>query len=373
MDFRINKVKEENEILSFQLEGLNVCFANSLRRTILSDINTIVFKTMPYEESKCTIFHNTTKLNNEILKQRLSCIPIHISDSSFNHENFIMELDEINEDDQIKIITSKHFRIKNKETDKYLSQEETKKIFPPYLGLSNSTEYYIDFVKLLPKISDAIPGNKIKLQCEFSISNARDDSMFNVVSTCSYGNTIDQERVEETIKEKMAMWKQQGKSKEDISFEIDNFKALEAKRIFIPDSFNFIIQSVGVFENKELIKKACLVLENKCIEFLDEVQSGDSKIETSNTTMENCFDIQIKDIFFELGAILNHILYSNYYETDKKILSYVGFKKMHPHDDSAVLRIAFLQSNNGEKTIVQLLEDSSKLIVNTFQKIKKLF
>jgi len=328
---------------------------------------------MPYDENKCTIFENTTKLNNEILKQRLSCIPIHISDPSFKHEEYMMELDESNDEDQIKIVTTKHFRVKHKETEKYLSAEETKQIFPPFVGLSNSTEYYIEFVKLLPKISDTIPGNRIKLQCNFSVSNARDDSMFNVVSTCSYGNTIDQERVEAVIKEKIAYWKEQGKSKEEISFETENFKALDAKRIFIPNSFNFIIHSVGVFDNKNIVKKGCVVLENKCIEFLDEIQSGDSSIEVSNTTMENCFDVIIKDHYFELGAIFNHLLYSNYYDTEKKMLSYIGFKKMHPHDDSAVLRIAFQESYNGEKTIIQIIEESVKIMVATFQKIKKLF
>ena len=39
---------------------------------------------------------NTTRLNNEILKQRLSCIPIHIKDLEMPLQDYIMELDIIN-------------------------------------------------------------------------------------------------------------------------------------------------------------------------------------------------------------------------------------------------------------------------------------
>ena len=52
----------------------------ALRRTILSDIPVVVFRTSPEEENNCIIDKNTTRFNNEIVKQRLSCIPICIAD-----------------------------------------------------------------------------------------------------------------------------------------------------------------------------------------------------------------------------------------------------------------------------------------------------
>ena len=373
MDFKIDKLREENDVLTFQLQGLNVCFANSIRRTILSDIPTIVFKTMPYSENKCTIFENTTKLNNEILKQRLSCIPIHISDLSIPIDDYLLELNVQNDTEEIKVVSTKDFKIKNNQTDKYLSDNDVKKIFPPFVGQSNSHEYFIEFVKLLPKISETIPGSKIHLECKFSISNSRDDSMFNVVSTCSYGNTIDQERIDIVLNEKMASWKKEGKSKDEITFEVNNFKTLEAKRIFIPNSFSFIIQSVGVFENKFLVKQACTILESKSVKFLDELQNGEIKIEDAVSTIKNCFDIALVDDYFEIGTILNHLLYTNYYSSEENLLSYIGFKKMHPHDDAATLRIAFNTDQHGHNTIIQITENVIKIIVNTLQKIKKLF
>jgi hypothetical protein len=64
---------------------------------------------------------------------------------------------------------------------------ETAKIFRP----GKTTNRFIDFSRLRPKISETIPGEALKLSANFSISNAKDNAMYNVVSKCTYSNTID--------------------------------------------------------------------------------------------------------------------------------------------------------------------------------------
>ena len=87
--------------------------ANALRRIIVSDIPTFVFRTYPYNENKAEIRHNTTRLHNEIIKQRLSCIPIHIQDMGFPYKDYVIELDVKNETDNIVYVTTRDFKIKN--------------------------------------------------------------------------------------------------------------------------------------------------------------------------------------------------------------------------------------------------------------------
>ena len=58
-------------VLYFTLSNLNVSIANSLRRVILSDIPTLAFKTFPDKENQANITTNTSRFNNEILKQLL--------------------------------------------------------------------------------------------------------------------------------------------------------------------------------------------------------------------------------------------------------------------------------------------------------------
>ena len=189
MNPQVETIIENNDTLTFTLSGVNVSLANAIRRTILSDIPIVVFRTSPIESNKAKITANTSRLNNEILKQRLSCIPIHISDLQMPLQNYIAELNKENLTDTLMYVTTEDFRIKNVQTGEYLSEKNTREIFPP----CEQTGYYIDIARLRPKISDEIPGEKLQLTCEFSIGNAKLDSMFNVASTCSYGYTVDAE------------------------------------------------------------------------------------------------------------------------------------------------------------------------------------
>lgn len=93
MNPQVELNSEADDSLAFTLSGVNVSIANAIRRTILSDIPLVVFRTSPYEECKATILKNTTRLHNEIIKQRLSCIPICIKeDDNFPIHNYIMEV-----------------------------------------------------------------------------------------------------------------------------------------------------------------------------------------------------------------------------------------------------------------------------------------
>ena len=83
---------ENKGVYSFTLENANVSIANALRRVILSDIETVVFNT---DDDNINILENTTRFHNEILKQRLGCIPIHIKDID-NIENILVELNKHN-------------------------------------------------------------------------------------------------------------------------------------------------------------------------------------------------------------------------------------------------------------------------------------
>ena len=113
MNPQISEMYEDRGVLKFTLSGVHMSLANSIRRTILSDIPTVVFRTFPYNQNQATIHKNTTRFNNEILKQRLSCIPIHIQDLETPLEDFEVEINVKNKTDSIQFITTKDFRVKN--------------------------------------------------------------------------------------------------------------------------------------------------------------------------------------------------------------------------------------------------------------------
>ena len=93
----ITEKREENNRLRFHISDINVSLVNGLRRTILTDIPVFVFKTTPHEENQADIIVNKTRFNNEIIKQRLSCVPIHIDDLTIPYDNLEVEINKKND------------------------------------------------------------------------------------------------------------------------------------------------------------------------------------------------------------------------------------------------------------------------------------
>ena len=122
---------------------------------------------------------------------------------------------------------------------------------------------------------------------------------------------------------------------------------LQAKRITIPNSYDFKIETVGVFENIDIVRKACDIVNSRIENLKNTVEDPDklSKIlkNQAESTIPNSFDIILKNEGYTLGKVIEYVLHEQYYE-NKKILSYVGFKKPHPHTSNSLLRIAFKKS-----------------------------
>lgn len=359
-------IEEKDAVLKFVLSGINVSLANALRRTIISEIPTVVFKTSPYEENKANILVNTSRLNNEILKQRLSCIPIHINDFEMPLKNLLMEVNVENLTDTIMYVTSENFIVKDLTSGKSLSEKECREIFPA----NDRTGYFIDFARLRPRVSDDIPGEKLHLTCEFSISSAKDDCMFNTTSTCAYGFTQDTQKVEEVLKKKRQEWKDQGLTKDQTEFEEKNWRLLDGLRVTLKDSFDFTIQTLGVFTNQELIHKACDIINKKLSDLHTALETDSVSITPSVNTMENSYDIIIENEDYTIGKILEFILYSMFYE-DLGTMSFCGFKKYHPHDTDSIIRVAY-KAMTDKDTVKQNLATVIEAAIRVYQKIKKL-
>jgi DNA-directed RNA polymerase subunit L len=357
MTSKISNLKEEDGRMTFAISNIDVSYVNAIRRTILSDIPIVVFKTTPYEENNATIIVNTSRLNNEIIKQRLSCIPIHMDYLDMDKQsidNYLLELDVENKTDTTMFVTTKDFRILNTLTNKYLDESEVKKIFPPFIPPNGSGEYYIDFLRLRPKISDEIPGERIKLSCKFSAGTARMDSMFNVTGTCAYGCTPDFEKMEEQVEIRKQKWKDEGKKEDEIKFEAANWKLLEGMRYVIKNSFDFVIESVGIYSNEQIIIESCKIIQRNLYELKHIIESDEIEIKRSDNILDNCYDITLVNEDYTIGNMLNFELYKIFY-TELKQINYVGFKKIHPHDSDSILRVSLEDSTKGISTVKIML------------------
>jgi DNA-directed RNA polymerase subunit L len=365
---KVGQFKEEGDTITFTLSGVDFSYANALRRIILADIPIVVFETTPHDKNKCNMIINTTRLNNEILKQRLSCIPICISDLEIDLKNYLLEVDVENKTDTTIIVTTKDFMVKNVSTNTYLEDNDVRKIFPPYIPPTGKGEYFIEFARLRPKMSDEIPGERLKFTCEFSIATARDDSMFNVTGTCSYGFTPNREEMVKQLGLRRAKWEEEGKTEAEVDFESKNWNLLEGLRYVTKNSFDFILQTIGIYENTDIMFKACDILIKKINIQRQLLDTDEMEIKASKNTLENSYDIILKNEDYTVGNILNSELYETFY-LEHEMLSYVGFKKMHPHDDDSIIRVAFNQPNAGKSNVKEIL---TTVMVDAIKKIERI-
>jgi DNA-directed RNA polymerase subunit L len=368
----VTNLAESEGIMTFTLSGVNVSLANALRRIVLSDIPCVVFRTTPYEECKMEIEVNTSRLNNELIKQRVSCLPIHISDTSFPIENYVVEVDKKNENDIIDYVTTEDFKIKDKNTGKYLSQAATRDIFPP----DEITGDFIDIARLRPRLSEDIDGEHLKFTSTLDIGTAKQDGCFNVASTCAYGYTEDPVLVNDKVTQMESEMKAEGVDADTIAFKIKDWKLLKAQTINIPNSFDFTIETVGQFDNMSLVFKASHVMLDKVAAFKKVIQENEGLITQSDTTLPNGFDIKLIGEDYTLGKALEYVLYSRHYDrqsaTSDKSLDFCGFRKPHPHIDESLIRLGFKDATD-KSTVVAILVEACKALEVTFNSISDYF
>jgi DNA-directed RNA polymerase subunit L len=396
-----NNNKEEQ--FTFTLESCDVSIANAIRRIILSDINQYVFKTFPHAENRANFTVNTTRLHNELLKQRLGCIPIHhlhtMDGFQNDYKNYVVEVDVKNDTDTIRYVTTEDFKVKKvKNIEKsggsiddddivydYLSESAVQKIFPP----DSISGQYIEFARLLPKLSsNATGGEALAFTCTLEISNAKFDGMYNVAHTCAYNCTPDEKEIEKQWKVKEKALREGFESSssassvsEQLAHAKKNWELLDAQRIFVPDSFDFIIETVGVYTNVQLVTKACDIMIKKCEKLLADMEhsssTSSSSIGVKNiiefahelTTMKHAFCINLIGEDYTLGKVVEYLLFSNYYNKADGIVSFCGFKKPHPHSLDSFIIVAFKEATELSK----VQEYVSKVVTECISIFKSLF
>jgi DNA-directed RNA polymerase subunit L len=357
----ISKISEANNTLSFTLSSVNVSIANGLRR-IASEIPVVVFRTSPHEKNNAYFEINTTRMNNELLKQRLSCIPIY-ADSDFPVKDYILLVDKQNKSNTIEYVTTQDFVVvdlKTNQEDKTL----TNKLFPP----NPLTGDYPELVRLLPRVSENIEGERILLKCKFDIGTAKEDSSFNVSSTCVYANTPDPVKIKAAWTEKKAELAKTLDAGE-IAFIEKDWHLLDAKRHFVEDSFDFAIETVGPISNMAIITKAATLMIEKLKRLQETIQGEPNTVMASETTIPNSFDISLKGEDYTLGKVIEYILYELHYN---KTLTYCGFRKPHPHIDESLIRLGF-KNPTDKVTVISYIVNAAVEAIHIYTKIQQVF
>ena len=178
--------------------------------------------------------------------------------------------------------------------------------------------------------------------------------------------------MKEQVEIRKQKWKDEGKKEDEIKFEAANWKLLEGMRYVIKNSFDFIIESIGMYSNSQIIVESCGILLKKFDDLKRGLENDEVTIIRSDNTLQNCYDITLVNEDYTIGNILNYELYKIFYR-DLKVINYVGFKKLHPHDTDSILRISLEDQTKGISTIktmiISVIDEADKKIKG----IQKLF
>lgn len=100
------------------------------------------------------------------------------------------------------------------------------------------------------------------------------------------------------------------------------------------------------------------------------IEKDEITIINSLNTLENSYDVILENEDYTIGKVIEYFLYSRFYETG--VLTYCGFKKMHPHDSSSIIRLGYKDAV--DKAVIKgNLKECIENGKQTYAKLKKEF
>ena len=289
--------------LHFILSGSKThsSLANAIRRTILSDVTTVSFKTEPYEENEINIIQNTSSLHNEYLLHRLGMIPLNITDiEKFNPNRYVFSLKENNNSKQIINITTNHIKVFDTELNSGLGDYiDSEQFFP----INSDTNEYILITKLKPNPNGV--GESLHFEGKACKGNGSLNARWQPTSCVVYYNTFFRAEVSRQLdlfleKKRIEL----GEKYESSVSQLENeFNISHSERYFLKDengyanSFTYNIESCGVLTSHKILEEALKLLVFKIGKFstdLNQSQTNPAEseinIEQSDAIMDS-FDI----------------------------------------------------------------------------------
>jgi DNA-directed RNA polymerase I and III subunit RPAC1 len=277
-DFRhcidVNITRFSSDEFVAEIKGLDLPFANSIRRMLLGDVETLCI-------DKVFFYENSSIMNDEMIAHRLGLIPISIDSS------FLKYLSSQNEQMKHKIffeLKTLHPRFSSKKTSVYSNLLTWK----PYGLCSNLLKNF----KVKPVFRDILilklnPGQKIHCECHCQLGKGSVHAKFSPVATAFYRIfpkvKILKEITDENAmtifnkcpvkvfsirkkKEKRILYTSSPKyctfCKECLgSFDEETYPIKIGRE---KDKITFVIESTGVMSPEKLFSRAVLLLVGKC-------------------------------------------------------------------------------------------------------------
>jgi DNA-directed RNA polymerase subunit L len=347
-----NILQPSRNTLKFRLAPTDVAYANALRRVVLTEVECVAFRSEILEDgttSGIKILKNSTPMSNEMLAHRIGLIPIHVANPlEWDSESHTFKLNVTNDSpDSIDVVASDIKVLRVREPGEEFAPVPSVEFFHPD-PYSKETV----LIAVLKGHMATQDPEVLSFEATATLGTGRENAQFIPVSQCSYAYTPDTnpERVREHFEAWLSSHKkisaeelaQNHTKKEELERE---FKTMEIARCFVineqgePNSFDFVLESVGVLDPVYIVARAIQVLQEK-VTFYASVDTGDLplnvQIRPADAKMKG-FDFVFQGEDHTLGNILQTWMDANLMDTNE--ITYVGYKVPHPLKDEMVLRV----------------------------------
>ena len=349
----VSNIADVNHSLKFTLIG-DISIVNGLRRTIMTDIPVCGMRGFPHDMCKINAKVNQCHLNNEIVKHRLSCIPIMLGPrdtTAVNNRQVVIHVKNTSE--TTRIVTTKDIRIYDKSKNDFLPESVARAMFPP----CPLTNMYIDILRLQPNIIPSGSGEEIHIVADLSIITAKIDSVFNATSTCCYGKTPNEKLLREA-------W---SASNEDESNRADWF-ILNKEKYATQDSYDFVVETACYFDNRSIMVEACDVLCQNISKCVEELAKDESRILYTQRVSKHCYEISLVNDDYTVGKILERGLFTKYFPS---VITFCSYQK-YPSQLNALLTIS-LTDQKDRTFVLTCLDETARSAVEQIIEIRRAF
>jgi len=371
----------DDRTYTFTLSPIHVTYANTLRRLMLTGVETVAFRsdmTSTGSTTDVVVKQNDTPMTNETLADRIGLIPINVTEPlSWNSDKFVFTLKVAGSKDNTTYVKSGDFQVKEiVPTENESVTVSSDKFFP----INPITKDTCLIVTLQP--GSGTTQQFIEIEAKATKGTGREHARFSPVSQCSYEYTPDEnpQRIEEMFIGWLDVAKKASgveKGSERYNELLREFNTMSIKRCFKvnekgePFSFNFTVETAGVLSVKYIVERACEVGENMCSRYVN-INRGDLPSEITISSSDSRiigYDFLIRGHDHTLGNLLQTWLVENHIQGDvNPKITYAGYSVPQPLRDEMILRIGV---EDGEEATARLaFAEAAKGCVDMFQKLR---
>ena len=349
--------KPDFRTYTFTLEDAHVTYANTLRRLILTGVETVAFRsdmTATGTTTDVTVKHNDTPMTNEMLADRIGLLPIQVTDpTTWKEDDFLFTLTVAGDKDSVRYVKSEDFVVTDlsKAALSGGAQDEFRVPTEQFFPKSRLTNDTCLIASLQPGSGPA--QQRVEIVAKATKGTGREHARFSPVSQCSYEYTPD--KTEARIQEMFVKWATVSKKVQELDKASERyqelwreFNTMQVKRCFKingkgePYCFDFTVESIGILPVPYIVNRACEVGRQMCNRYamIDQTKLPDEITISPADSRIIGFDFLFRGHDHTLGNLFQTWLVENHIEGEAQPrISYAGYAVPHPLRDEMVLRI----------------------------------